>query len=49
LHERGLIENCAPDYHELWEWSVADPDRFWSSARQFFDIRAERHLRLSGV
>jgi acetoacetyl-CoA synthetase len=41
LRDRGLIENSAPDYHDLWDWSVADPDRFWSSIWQFFDIRAD--------
>ncbi|WP_433194358.1 acetoacetate--CoA ligase [Nocardia sp. CA-107356] len=29
------------DYSRLWDWSVADPDRFWSSIWEFFDIKAD--------
>ncbi len=28
-------------YAELWEWSVSDLDGFWSSIRDFFDVRLE--------
>ncbi|HYC87414.1 MAG TPA: acetoacetate--CoA ligase, partial [Chryseosolibacter sp.] len=27
------------DYHELWTWSVAQPDDFWKSIVSYFDIR----------
>ena len=26
-------------YEELWRWSVAELDRFWSSVAEFFDLR----------
>jgi acetoacetyl-CoA synthetase len=29
------------DYAELWQWSVTDLDRFWSSICEFFDVRFE--------
>ena len=29
------------DYQRLWDWSVADPDRFWSTIWAFFDIKAD--------
>jgi len=28
------------DYQELWRWSVADLEGFWSSIWEFFDVRA---------
>ena len=30
------------DYQELWEWSVADPEGFWSSIWEYFDVRASK-------
>ena len=36
LHDHGHIDTPMPAYHELWEWSVEDPDRFWGSLWQFF-------------
>jgi acetoacetyl-CoA synthetase len=36
--ERGLRFG---DYAELWEWSVSDLDGFWSSIRDFFDVRLD--------
>ncbi|MFD8810313.1 acetyl-coenzyme A synthetase N-terminal domain-containing protein [Streptomyces sp. NPDC059627] len=41
LHQHGHIDTPTPDYQRLWEWSVADPDRFWASIWQFFDVRAD--------
>ena len=35
--ERRLVLH---GYHELWAWSVADLDGFWSSLWEFFDVRA---------
>src|SRR5271166_1209751 len=35
--ERGL---CFADYNELWRWSVADVEGFWSAIWEFFKIRA---------
>lgn len=41
------------DYHEMWEWSVADIGRFWGAVADFFDIdfavAPERVLDGSGV
>jgi acetoacetyl-CoA synthetase len=34
--EQGLPEA----YGDLWEWSVADIERFWESAWRFFDVEA---------
>ena len=36
--ERGLRFD---GYPELWQWSVADIDAFWSSIVEFFDVRFE--------
>ncbi len=30
-----------PDYQELWQWSVADVDRFWSALWRFGGVRAD--------
>ena len=44
--ERGLVLD---GYHELWAWSVADLDGFWSSLWEFFDVRAvEAYERVMG-
>ncbi|WP_267470671.1 AMP-binding protein [Nocardia abscessus] len=39
------------DYARLWKWSVADPDRFWSTIWEFFDIKADGdpHPALAGT
>jgi len=29
------------DYNGLWQWSVDDLDRFWSSIAEYFDVRFE--------
>jgi acetoacetyl-CoA synthetase len=29
------------DYQDLWAWSVADLDGFWSAVWEFFDVRAD--------
>jgi len=29
------------DYHALWTWSVADPEEFWGSLWDYFDVRAD--------
>jgi acetoacetyl-CoA synthetase len=29
----------AGDYHELWQWSVDDPDAFWREVTAHFDVR----------
>ena len=42
--ERGLT--CGT-YQDLWRWSVADLDAFWSSIWDFFEVRSEhRHGRV---
>jgi acetoacetyl-CoA synthetase len=38
-NERGL---AFQSYHELWQWSVTDLDRFWESVWDFFSIKASR-------
>lgn len=38
LAERGLD---FPGYDELWRWSVADLEGFWSSIWDYFEIRAD--------
>ncbi|WP_217575081.1 acetoacetate--CoA ligase [Streptomyces sp. GbtcB7] len=38
LRERRGVE--AADYEELWAWSVDQPEEFWSSLWEFFDIRS---------
>lgn len=40
LHERYGVDSLV-DYAALWEWSVADADRFWSSIWEFFDVQAD--------
>ena len=30
----------AGDYHQLWQWSVTQPARFWRAVWEFFDITA---------
>jgi acetoacetyl-CoA synthetase len=30
------------DYHQLWKWSVAEPEAFWESLWHYFDIRAHK-------
>lgn len=30
------------DYNKMWEWSVEDPDAFWTSIIDFFDLPIER-------
>ena len=30
------------EYGELWEWSVADVERFWDAIWTYFDIDGER-------
>ncbi|HEY3982034.1 MAG TPA: acetoacetate--CoA ligase [Streptosporangiaceae bacterium] len=38
--ERGVT---APgSYDELWQWSVADPGRFWTSVWDYFDVLGQR-------
>jgi acetoacetyl-CoA synthetase len=32
----------AGDYHDLWQWSVDNPARFWRAIWEFFDIHAAR-------
>ena len=27
-----------PGYHELWRWSVEQPERFWAAVWSFYDI-----------
>ncbi|MFE2998732.1 acetoacetate--CoA ligase [Nocardia sp. NPDC059246] len=29
------------DYEQLWEWSIADPNRFWTHLWHFFGVRAD--------
>lgn len=29
------------EYHELWSWSVAEPDAFWAAVWDYFDIRSD--------
>ena len=29
-------------YHDLWEWSVAEPEEFWSSIWEYFDVQASK-------
>ncbi|MGF1471439.1 MAG: acetoacetate--CoA ligase [Rubrobacteraceae bacterium] len=29
-------------YGELWEWSVADPEEFWASIWDYFDVQASK-------
>ena len=42
---RWLEENeglSFDDYHDLWEWSVADPEEFWTSIWEYFDLQASK-------
>ncbi|MDQ2875213.1 MAG: acetoacetate--CoA ligase, partial [Actinomycetota bacterium] len=38
--ERGLA--AGGGYDELWQWSVADPGRFWTSIWDYFDVLGQR-------
>ncbi len=38
--ERGLTFRLE-DYESLWAWSVDDPDAFWRSVWDFFDVQAD--------
>ncbi|MCP2281103.1 acetoacetate--CoA ligase [Nocardia amikacinitolerans] len=40
LRARGHLDGDV-DYQRLWDWSVADADRFWSTIWDFFDIHAD--------
>ena len=40
LADRGLVRPGS--YHELWQWSVDEPARFWDSVWEFFDVLGER-------
>jgi len=40
LRARGHLD-ADVDYQRLWDWSVADADRFWSTIWDFFDIHAD--------
>jgi acetoacetyl-CoA synthetase len=33
---------AAGGYDELWQWSVADPGRFWTSVWDYFDVLGQR-------
>ena len=37
--EKGL---SFEDYGELWEWSVTEPEEFWVSIWEYFDVKASR-------
>ena len=39
LAARGLAQTSS--YHELWQWSVEEPARFWASIWEFFDVLGE--------
>ena len=32
-----------PDYHSAWDWSVEDPEAFWWSVWEFFEIHAHAY------
>lgn len=36
--ERGRNVN---NYHELWRWSVSDPEAFWAAAWDYYDVDAD--------
>jgi acetoacetyl-CoA synthetase len=38
--ERGVA--AGGGYDELWQWSVADPGRFWTSIWDYFDVLGQR-------
>jgi acetoacetyl-CoA synthetase len=41
--ERGAdIAPGTGDYAALWQWSVADPGRFWASLWDYFDVLGQR-------
>lgn len=40
-HDRGLAFD---NYHELWNWSVADIDAFWKSLWDYFDIQHDGRI-----
>lgn len=33
------------DYDELWRWSCSEPERFWVTIYQYFDVKLYRHFR----
>jgi len=37
-HERGVKTD---GYHELWQWSVSDPEAFWGSIWDYFEVISE--------
>ena len=42
-YAQWLAETCGIEtagYHDLWQWSVTDLERFWESVWQFFDVQA---------
>jgi acetoacetyl-CoA synthetase len=36
-----ISEDILKSYHELWEWSVSDGERFWDLIREFGELLAE--------
>src|SRR5215467_6731966 len=39
--EQGIVIQ-GDSYHDLWEWSVAEPAAFWDSLWHYFDVLGER-------
>src|SRR3546814_7291140 len=42
--ERG-IDHAIDDYAGLWKWSVSEPEKFWETIWDYFDVqaRSEEH------
>ncbi len=41
-HFMGWLDRGFRSYRELWEWSVADVEGFWSSLWDYFEVQASR-------
>jgi acetoacetyl-CoA synthetase len=42
LANRGVRAAAEGSYGPLWEWSVSQPDEFWDSVWEYFDVRGDR-------
>jgi acetoacetyl-CoA synthetase len=45
LRQKGIVD--AADYAALFDWTVRDPERFWSEAWEYFGIVGERGARIA--
>ncbi|MDM4770018.1 acetoacetate--CoA ligase [Solimonas sp. SE-A11] len=47
LRDAGLFDSDGENYQALWQWSVADPARFWETVWKFCDVRySQPHMQV---